>query len=106
MQINDAYDIGRWWWRATDGIRETTWPGVYNRSRLVGRFDYFQLPDWDCYAISGKTVTFIMPDEPWNHLEFSGGAFGNMTLLTPDVSVDAVRRSGLDGTTLPGQDAL
>ncbi len=102
VQINDAYDIGRWWWRATDGIRETTWPGVYNRSRLTGRFDYFQLPDWDCYAISGKTVTFILPEEPWNHLEFSGGAFGNMTLLTPDVSEEAVRRSGLDGTTLPG----
>ena len=103
VQINDAYDIGRWWWRANDGIRETTWPGVYNRSRLVGRFDYFQLPDWDCYAISGKTVTFILPEEPWNHLEFNGGAFGNMTLLTPDVSEDAVRRSGLDGTTLPGK---
>ena len=103
VQINDAFDIGRWWWRANDGIRETTWPGVYNRSRLVGRFDYFQLPDWDCYAISGKTITFIMPEEPWNHLEFNGGAFGNMTLLTPDVSVDAVRRSGLDGTTLPGK---
>ena len=103
VQINDAFDIGRWWWRATDGIRETTWPGVYNRSRLTGRFDYFQLPDWDCYAISGKTVTFILPQEPWNHLEFNGGAFGNMTLLTPDVSEDAVRRSGLDGTTLPGK---
>jgi hypothetical protein len=103
VQINDAYDIGRWWWRGTDGIRETTWPGVYNRSRLTGRFDYFQLPDWDCYAISGKTITFIMPEEPWNHLEFNGGAFGNMSLLTPDVSVDAVRRSGLDGTVLPGQ---
>ncbi|MGA9668808.1 MAG: LamG domain-containing protein, partial [Terracidiphilus sp.] len=103
VQINDAYDIGRWWWRANDGIRETTWPGVYNRSRLTGRFDYFQLPDWDCYAISGKTVTFIMPDESWNHLEFNGGAFGNMTLLTPDVSEDEVRRSGLDGTKLPGR---
>jgi len=103
VQINDAYDIGRWWWRANDGIRETTWPGVYNRSRIVGRFDYFQLPDWDCYAISGKTVTFILPEEPWNHLEFNGGAFGNMTLLTPDVSEDQVRRSGLDGTTLPGK---
>ncbi|MGD0095899.1 MAG: LamG-like jellyroll fold domain-containing protein [Terracidiphilus sp.] len=103
VQINDAYDIGRWWWRANDGIRETTWPGVYNRSRLTGRFDYFQLPDWDCYAISGKTITFILPDEPWNHLEFSGGAFGNMTLLTPDVSEDAVRRAGLDGKMLPGK---
>ncbi|MGA2350550.1 MAG: LamG-like jellyroll fold domain-containing protein [Terracidiphilus sp.] len=103
VQINDAYDIGRWWWRANDGIRETTWPGVYNRSRLTGRFDYFQLPDWDCYAISGKTVTFILPDEPWNHLEFNGGAFGNMTLLTPDVSEEAVRRAGLDGKMLPGK---
>jgi hypothetical protein len=37
VQINDAFDIGRWWCRATDGIRETTWPGVYNRSRLTGR---------------------------------------------------------------------
>ena len=34
---------------------------------------------------------------------FSGGAFGNMTLLMPDVSEDAVRRSGLDGTTLPAR---
>ncbi len=103
VQINDAYDIGRWWWRGNDGIRETTWPGVYNRSRLSGRFDYFQLPDWDCYAISGKTVTFILPDEPWNHLEFSGGAFGNIDLLTPDVSVDQVRRAGLDGKLLPAK---
>jgi hypothetical protein len=103
VQINDAYDIGRWWFRGMDGIRETTWPGVYNRSRIVGRFDYFQLPDWDCYAISGKTITFIMPNEPWNHLEFSGGAFGKLDLLTPDVSVDAVRRAGLDGKMLPAK---
>ena len=103
VQINDAYDIGRWWFRGIDGIRETTWPGVYNRSRLVGRFDYFELPDWDCYAISGKTVTFVMPSEPWNHLEFSGGAFGKMDMLTPDVSADAVRRAGLDGKMLPAK---
>ncbi|MGA1981917.1 MAG: LamG-like jellyroll fold domain-containing protein [Acidobacteriaceae bacterium] len=103
VQINDAYDIGRWWFRGMDGIRETTWPGVYNRSRIVGRLDYFQLPDWDCYAISGKTITFIMPNEPWNHLEFSGGAFGKVDLLTPDVSVDAVRRAGLDGKMLPAK---
>ena len=103
VQINDAYDIGRWWFRGMDGIRETTWPGVYNRSRIVGRFDYFQLPDWDCYAISGKTITFIMPNEPWNHLEFSGGGFGKLDLLTPDVSVDGVRRAGLDGKMLPAK---
>ena len=83
VEIHDAYDLKRWWWKGTDGIRETTWPGVYNRSQLVGRFDYFQLPDWDCYALSGKSVTFYLPDEPWNHLEMQGGAWGNVALLTP-----------------------
>jgi hypothetical protein len=83
VEIHDAYDLKRWWWKGTDGIRETTWPGVYNRSTLVGRFDYFQLPDWDCYALSGKSVTFYMPKEPWNHLEIQGGAWGNVSLLTP-----------------------
>ena len=83
VEIHDAYDLKRWWWKGTDGIRETTWPGVYNRSRLVGRFDYFQLPDWDCYSLSGKSVTFYMPNEPWNHLEIQGGAWGNVSLLTP-----------------------
>ena len=80
VEIHDVYDLKRWWWKATDGIRETTWPGVYNRSRLAGRNDYFQLPDWDCYSLSGKSVTFTMPDEPWNHLEISGAAWGKMFL--------------------------
>jgi concanavalin A-like lectin/glucanase superfamily protein len=80
VEIHDVYDLQRWWWKATDGIRETTWPGVYNRSRLPGRNDYFQLPDWDCYSLSGKSVTFHLPDEPWNHLEISGAAWGKMYL--------------------------
>ncbi len=83
VEIHDAYDLKRWWWKGTDGIRETTWPGVYNRSTLTGRFDYFQLPDWDCYSVSGKSVTFYLPDEQWNHLEIQGGAWGPFTLLTP-----------------------
>ncbi len=81
VEIHDAYDLKRWWWKATDGIRETTWPGVYNRSRLPGRNDYFQLPDWDCYSLSGKSVTFYLPPEPWNQLEISGAAWGRMSLL-------------------------
>ena len=80
VEIHDVYDLKRWWWKATDGIRETTWPGVYNRSRLPGRNDYFQLPDWDCYMLSGKSVTFTMPNEPWNQLEISGSAWGKMYL--------------------------
>ena len=83
VEIHDVYDLKRWWWKGTDGIAETTWPGVYNRSPLTGRFDYFQLPDWDCYALSGKSVTFYMPAEKWNHLEVQGGAWGKFDLLTP-----------------------
>lgn len=81
VEIHDAYDLKRWWWKACDGIRETTWPGVYNRSRLPGRDDYFQLPDGDCYSLSGKSITFMLPAEPWNHLEISGAAWGKMSLL-------------------------
>ncbi len=80
VEIHDTFDLRRWWWKANDGIRETTWPGVYNRSRLPGRNDYFQLPDWDCYVHAGRAVTFTLPDEPWNQIEISGSAFGTMTL--------------------------
>jgi len=80
IEIHDAYDLKRWWWKGTDGIRETTWPGVYNRSRLPGRNDYFPLPDWDCYSLSGKSLTFYLPDEPWNQIEISGAAWGKVTL--------------------------
>jgi hypothetical protein len=79
VEIHDAFDLGRWWWKATDGIRETTWPGVYNRSRLPGRHDYFTLPDWDCYVDSGKAITFTLPNEPVNQIEISGAAWGAMT---------------------------
>ncbi len=88
VEITEAYDLKRWWWKATDGIRETTWPGVYNRSRLPGRNDYFQLPDWDCYVDSGKAVTFALPNEPWNHLEISGAAWGKMELLKPGSTME------------------
>ena len=105
VEIHDAYDLKRWWWRATDGIRETTWPGVYNRSRLPGRNDYFQLPDWDCYSLSGKAITFFMPEEPWNHLEISGGAWGNMSLLSFDVEKrGGCRKEPLRAAQRPGED--
>src|SRR4051812_31026056 len=54
VEILEAYDLKRWNWHANDGIRETTWPGVYNRSKLTGRWDYFQLPDWDTYSLGGR----------------------------------------------------
>lgn len=79
VEIHDAYDIKRWYWKANDGIRETTWPGVYNMSRLPGRYDYFVLPDWDCYSGSGQSVEFTLPEEKWNHIEIWGKAWGQMT---------------------------
>jgi hypothetical protein len=98
VEIHDVYDLKRWWWKGTDGIRETTWPGVFNRSRLPGRNDYFQLPDWDCYSLSGKSVTFNMPDEPWNHLEISGSAWGRMYLEGDTRRVLFQRPQGNDRT--------
>jgi hypothetical protein len=95
VEIHDAFDLKRWWWKANDGIRETTWPGVYNRSRLPGRNDYFQLPDWDCYVESGKSITFVMPDEPWNHVEISGSAWGKMELLKAGAANDGAAESVL-----------
>ena len=78
-----------------DGIRETTWPGVYNRSRLPGRDDYFELPDWDCYVDSGKAITFIMPEEPWNQIEIAGAAWGKMELLASGAANDGPAESVL-----------
>ena len=84
VEIHDVFDLKQWVWKGTDGIRETTWPYVYNRSHLPGRTDYFIEPDWNCYSGSGKSVTFTMPEEKWNHLEISGAAFGQISLLTFD----------------------
>ena len=92
VEINDAYDLKRWYWKSNDGIRETTWPGVYNRSRILGRSDYFIIPDWDCYSLSGKSIRYNMPDEPWNYLEITGAAFGTIA-VSPN-------KEGSDGSVI------
>ena len=79
VEFADAKDIKEWMYKATDGISETTWPGVYNRSRLEGRNGYFPLPDWNVYVDGGKTLTLTLPKEPWNHIELQGAAYGNLT---------------------------
>ena len=100
VEIHEARDHKRWWWKATDGIRETSWPGVYNRSRLPGRLDYFILPDWDCYSVSGEEITFYLPDEPCNYLEISGSAHGDLTIAESGVALSR-RQSGFDRTFHP-----
>lgn len=89
VQIQKAYDEKRWYWKGCDGIEETTWPGVYNRSRLPGRFDYIQLPDWDCYSTSGRQVRFVMPDEPWNQVELTGAAYGTLAVSADTLGTNA-----------------
>ncbi|MDI1366408.1 MAG: LamG domain-containing protein [bacterium] len=79
VEFTDAKDKKEWMWRANDGIQETTWPGVYNRSRLKGRNDYFQLPDWNVYVEGGKALTLSLPDEPINRLEIQGAAYGDLS---------------------------
>ncbi len=79
IEFTDAKDIKEFMYKATDGIPETTWPGVNNRSRLPGRNDYFTLPDWNTYVDGGKTLTLTLPDEQWNHVEIEGAAYGTLT---------------------------
>jgi hypothetical protein len=79
VEFADAKDIKQWMYKGVDGIAETTWPGVYNRSRLEGRNDYFQLPDWNTYVEGGKAYDLTLPDEPWNRLEITGAAYGQLT---------------------------
>ncbi|WP_019397410.1 LamG-like jellyroll fold domain-containing protein [Pseudoxanthomonas sp. GW2] len=76
LEFADVRDKKQWMWKGTDGIPETTWPGVYNRSRLPGRNDYFQLPDWNTYAEGGWNLDLALPDEPWNRVEIRGAAWG------------------------------
>ncbi|WP_171960100.1 hypothetical protein, partial [Stenotrophomonas maltophilia] len=61
IEFADTRDLKAWMWKATDGIAETTWPGVYNRSRLPGRNDYFQLPDWNTYVEGGQHLDLTLP---------------------------------------------
>jgi hypothetical protein len=79
VEFAAQYDHGQRMTAGGDGIPETTWPGVYNRSKLTGRHDYFELPDWNTYVEGGKVLTLTLPDEPFNHLELTGAAFGKLS---------------------------
>ncbi|HWD26610.1 MAG TPA: hypothetical protein VG387_05570 [Rhizomicrobium sp.] len=80
VEFADARDGQERMTNANDGIAETTWPGMYNRSRIAGRHDYFELPDWNVYVDGGKAITFTLPNEPWNRLEVQGSADGAFSL--------------------------
>ncbi|MEP9401241.1 LamG-like jellyroll fold domain-containing protein [Sphingomonas silueang] len=79
VEFADAKDLKQWMWKGVDGIAETTWPGVYNRSRLPGRNDYFQLPDWNTYVEGGKTYALTVPEGVrFNRVEVRGAAYGTL----------------------------
>ena len=81
VEFTDQFDLKQRMSQGSDGIAETTWPGVYNRSKLPGRHDYFELPDWNTYVEGGKAITFTLPQEPWNRLEVQGAAYGSLTAI-------------------------
>ena len=81
VEFTDQRDVAQRMWKGNDGIRETSWPGVYNRSRLEGRSDYFILPDWNVYSSGGKAGTWYLPSEPWNQVEVQGAAHGRLTAI-------------------------
>jgi hypothetical protein len=79
VEFADAKDLKQWIWKGVDGIAETTWPGVYNRSRLPGRNDYFELPDWNTYVEGGKRYDLtVPPGERVNRIEIRGAAYGTL----------------------------
>lgn len=80
VEFADAKDLKEWMWKGVDGIAETTWPGVYNRSRLPGRDDYFELPDWNTYVEGGKRYDLTVPaGERFNRVELRGAAYGTLS---------------------------
>jgi hypothetical protein len=100
VEFTDTRDLKEKMFRGADGIRETTWPGVYNRSRLLGRNDYFQLPDWNVYALGGKAYRLTLPDEAWNRLEIVGGAYGAIDYASGGATARlATRPEGVERTT-------
>jgi hypothetical protein len=79
VEFADAKDKKERMWKGVDGIEETTWPGVYNRSRLPGRDDYFELPDWNVYVEGGKRYDLtVPPGEHVNRVEIRGAAYGRL----------------------------
>lgn len=79
VEFADARDLKERMWKGVDGIAETTWPGVYNRSRLPGRDDYFELPDWNVYVEGGKRYDLtVPPGERFNRVEIRGAAYGQL----------------------------
>ena len=100
VEFTDTRDLKAKMFRGADGIRETTWPGVYNRSRLPGRNDYFQLPDWNVYSEGGRAYDLSLPDEPWNRIELTGAAYGTLDRADGDgAGVLLRRREGVERTT-------
>ena len=79
VEFANAKDLKEWMWKGVDGIAETTWPGVYNRSKLPGRDDYFELPDWNVYVEGGKRYDLtVPPGELFNRVEIRGAAYGSL----------------------------
>lgn len=93
VEFADAKDLKQWMWKGIDGIAETTWPGVYNRSRLPGRDDYFELPDWNTYVEGGKRYDLtIPPGERVNRVEIRGAAYGTLDWNDGAKSVPLAKR--------------
>jgi len=80
VEFERAADLKQLMRKGADGIAETTWPGVYNRSRLPGRHDYFELPDWNVYVEGGRNYDLTVPGaERFNRVEVRGPAWGRLS---------------------------
>ncbi|MES1971160.1 MAG: LamG-like jellyroll fold domain-containing protein [Pseudomonadota bacterium] len=93
IEFADAKDLKEWMWKGVDGIAETTWPGVYNRSRLPGRDDYFELPDWNTYVEGGRNYDLTVPaGARFNRIEIRGAAYGVLQYSSDGTSYGALAK--------------
>ena len=97
IEFSSALDIKEEMRKGIDGIAETTWPGVYNRSTLTGRDDYFELPDWNVYVRGGINYDLTVPaNESFNRVEIRGAAYGKLSYAANDVDAKKDRFTQLD----------
>ncbi len=75
VEFTGVYDLKQLMTAGADGIAETTWPGVYNRSRLPGRAIISSCPIGTRMWKAASPSRFCCRKSS-NRIEFQGAAHG------------------------------
>ncbi|GEM_PF-7005044 len=82
VNVKDAFDKERPVPSVLSGIPEFSWPEGGETEMLLPHLpDGPVLPGRKLSDPEGRSLMLSMPDEPWNHFEITGAAFGTLTLI-------------------------